>query len=586
MQAAPLACGQDILVCPTNAGATVGVDLLERRLAWVHVHPEKPAARTPAAEDLIRKGIVPPRGPALGPDGWKISAPIIQDGKVVIAAPDGASLHCLNLRDGSLVWKVPRAEKDLYLAGIIAGKVLLVGKENVRALALADGKQLWQLATGMPSGRGVASEGIYYLPLRAAAATKEPEVCLIDVEKGIIAAHTRSRRKEVPGNLLFYEGDVLSQTIGEICAYPQLRVKLEEIDRLLKANPKDPQGLFERGELRRDRGDLAGTVEDLRAALENRPPQELLPRIRGLLYETLTEWLQRDFSAAEKHLELYRELLKPAAPGPKEERQRQANYFFLLGAGRERQGKLADALDAYLAFAVPAADGELLSSTDEPAVKARPDVWARGRIAALLASATPEQRRLLEERIAARGKEVRKGDDLDALRRFIALYGAASPAGRDTILALALGYDRQRLEIVEVRRGSLTADFDLFLVNLDSAAGTIRVGLGRTLDPIEGRGQGSVVEVIVRILPDAAPGRTVVNLRAGVGATTTQLNEGRLDLNPDPTDAEHDAVDGVIRIRSAAPVRTASAERFTSMAGSLLGVLLRERRRGTASRMD
>ncbi|HXG10799.1 MAG TPA: hypothetical protein VNK04_13660, partial [Gemmataceae bacterium] len=41
---------------------------------------------------------------------------------------------------------------------------------------------------------------------------------------------------------------------------------------------------------------------------------------------------------------------------------------------------------------------------------------------------------------------------------------------------LAISYDGERLEALEVRRGSLTADFDLFAVHTDPQSATIRVG--------------------------------------------------------------------------------------------------------------
>jgi subtilisin-like proprotein convertase family protein len=114
---------------------------------------------------------------------------------------------------------------------------------------------------------------------------------------------------------------------------------------------------------------------------------------------------------------------------------------------------------------------------------------------------------------------------------------------------LAIAYDTQRLEVVEVRRASLTADFDLFLANGDASAGTLRVGLARMLGPIDGQGPGSVLEIVFRIRPDAPPGKAFVNLRQAVGSTRTQLNEGGLVLTPAPSDVAGDALDGAVLVR-------------------------------------
>ena len=119
-------------------------------------------------------------------------------------------------------------------------------------------------------------------------------------------------------------------------------------------------------------------------------------------------------------------------------------------------------------------------------------------------------------------------------------------------LDLALSYDARRLEIVsvdDVQRGRLTADFDLMIVNLDAAAGTVRVGLSRSLGPIEDRGPGSVLLLTFQIKPDAPPGQAIINLRRDLAPTQTQLNEGWLVLGPAPSNRAGDILDGVITVR-------------------------------------
>jgi outer membrane protein assembly factor BamB len=449
MQAAHLSYGDGILICPTNAGAVIAVDILSHSFVWAHSYRED----TPQVREPIHRNVgrAPPgvmhalQNSNLGTD-WKTSAPVIQDGRVVFTAPDAASIHCLNLRTGDLLWKERRAD-DLYLAGVFNGKVLLVGKSTCRALNLADGKQLWKVETGMPSGQGVASDNVYYLPLKIGAQSKEPEVCAIDIDKGIALAHTKSRKKEVPGNLLFYEGDVLSQTATAITAYRQLRIKLAEIDLALQKNPRDAVGLTERGELKLDKGDLSGAVEDLRTALANRPPADILPKTRAKLFETLTELFQQNFAASEKYLAEYRAMCTvdiPADATPLDRRKledeqsrRQANFLCLLAKGREKQGRLLEAYQAYAEFGALAGNHELVSVIDEPTIKARPDVWAQGRIAAMVAHAAPQQRKPLEEKIADQWAKVREGKDTQELRRFVDLFGSLFTAGKEARLQLA-----------------------------------------------------------------------------------------------------------------------------------------------------
>jgi outer membrane protein assembly factor BamB len=464
LQAAQLSYGDGILVCPTNAGVLLGVDLLSHSLAWAHSYREDDPNTQPNMNGrILRPGMVAampngvPRVPSVAQD-WKTSAPIIQDGRVVFTAPDSSSVQCLNLRNGDLLWKQSRAD-DLYLAGVYNGKVLLVGKSTCRALSLADGHELWRNDTGQPSGQGVASGNIYYLPLKAGTEPeKKPEVCAIDIDTGKITARTQSRKDEVPGNLLFYEGDVISQTATQIVTYRQLRIKRDEINLALKKNPNDPVGLTERGELNLDAGDREGAAADLRNALAHNPPLAIRTKARNKLYETLTEMLRDNFNANERYLDEYKDLCQVSIPenAPPAERQkledeqqrRQGNYLYLLAKGRESQKRLSEAFDAYLAFGALSRNKDLISVMDQPGVKARPDVWAQGRLAAMVANANPDQRRPLEEKIARQWLKVQGDKDINAMRHFVAVFGSLFTVGQEARMQLAerLMEDKEYLE--------------------------------------------------------------------------------------------------------------------------------------------
>src|SRR5581483_11922350 len=177
-----LAYGEGILVCPTNAGEVFGVDLMTRSLVWSYPYREEPPRMQRVGPTNGAVPVFPGRGIPQTPLGgrtianWKSAPPAIADGKVVFTAPDATSVHCINLRDGTPVWKRPQLDGDLYLAGVYQGRVLVVGKHVVRAYHLKDGQEAWKLNTGeLPSGQGVASNGIYYLPL------EKGEILAIDI---------------------------------------------------------------------------------------------------------------------------------------------------------------------------------------------------------------------------------------------------------------------------------------------------------------------------------------------------------------------------------------------------------------------
>src|SRR5262245_930349 len=192
MCVAPLSHAEGILVCPTNAGALVAFDLPTRTLLWAHAYRPEPPPPPPEDEEFQRRArwrrrSVPAEPPPSLETSWSAAAPVIQGDRVIFTAPDEPSVQCLNLHSGALLWKADRIGGDLYLAGVHADRVLLVGAKHCRALSIADGKEGWTLGTDEPSGVGVFSGSRYYLPLRAAEKGK-PAVHALDIAKGAIVA--------------------------------------------------------------------------------------------------------------------------------------------------------------------------------------------------------------------------------------------------------------------------------------------------------------------------------------------------------------------------------------------------------------
>ncbi len=214
--AQPLAAG-DLLLCPSNAGALVAVDVSKQKVAWKY--PYRAAA--PEA-DMV--------------EGWKSAPPFVADGKVVFTAPDDNTLHCVHLKTGEMVWKVERGE-DLYLAGVFGERVLLVGPKGCRALNLADGKQAWRGDVGIPSGRGTAvSDSCYLLPLQVGGQTLAPEICVLHPLTGKVIGHVLAKPGDVPGNLALDGSRLLSQSPSGLTAY-----KMFDLVALIRAAVPPPR---------------------------------------------------------------------------------------------------------------------------------------------------------------------------------------------------------------------------------------------------------------------------------------------------------------------------------------------------------
>lgn len=92
-QAAHLSYGEGILVCPTNSGALLGVDLLTGSLVWAYMYRDK-TENPDTALDPNRPRVNGmfgrrPNGALMNPsfnNQWKVTAPVIQDGKVIFGS--------------------------------------------------------------------------------------------------------------------------------------------------------------------------------------------------------------------------------------------------------------------------------------------------------------------------------------------------------------------------------------------------------------------------------------------------------------------------------------------------------------------
>jgi outer membrane protein assembly factor BamB len=477
-QCSYLAYSEGVMICPTNAGAVVAVDIMSRSLLWARSYRSIKQAENPetmpggGGRILGRRGggMMTASGMAtLSPDRYRASAPIISNGRVVFSAFDSESVDCLDLRTGDLLWTEPRKAGDLYVGGVVADKVLIVGKEAVRAVNLVGkarekaaptGKEetvvAWRdVRIGNPAGHGIASKGgVYYLPLADSPDSKQPAIWSIDAKTGKVTAKATYRKKAEPnappvllGNLVFHEGQLVSQSALDISVFPQTGLKKEEMDRLLKANPNDPVGLVARGEINMDNGEVAAAIADFKAAARNNPPEDAKRRLRDKLYLAYTELLRKDFASSESFLDEYRDLCEvPAdAEDPKLRQQqidegfrRKGIYLRLMADGREKQGRLDQAFDFYMDFANLGDNKQLVTIDDESYGQTRPDVWARGKIAAMIENAKdPAVRKPLEDRVGREWTKVRAANDPNALAEFVRAFGDHFPIGREAQLELA-----------------------------------------------------------------------------------------------------------------------------------------------------
>ena len=445
---------EGVLVCPTGAGAVVAVDLATRTLLWAYNYPrprEGDVVMLPNGVRVRRQigggmggGVIingqwidGSRGTTAA-NRWRDTAPILAAGRVILTPNESDELHCLDLRRGTVLWKAPR--KDLLqAAGVFENRVIVVGQRRVDALSLENGRSGWPkplpLEQGSPSGRGILAEGRLFLPLDT------PEVVEIDLAAGRVVDRSPARGGSVPGNLVAYRGEVISQGIDSLDVFHQAAPLENRIETALREEPRDPGGLLWRGQLELDRGRVAAGIGMIREAHAGQPAR--IPR--DVVDAAIAFAMQRDFAAAAP---LWREAV---GEGAATESARAT--LRVVVDGFLRSGDFAQAWDAWqlsiprrtASGGMPPEATPLVDDASDPRVTMTESRWLQGRLADLVDRANPELRgridkaaeQSLAEALAAGDPVVRTAN----LEAFIERFGR-HPVAMRARESLASEFDR------------------------------------------------------------------------------------------------------------------------------------------------
>jgi hypothetical protein len=130
---------------------------------------------------------------------WRSAGPIISNGRVIMTAYDSRKLECLDIRTGKVLWWVPHDANDLYVGGVVNDRVIVVGKNYVKAYHLTGEdkekqtpKVAWEpVVIPTPTGHGAVSRDTFYVPVRQDNAGKDPatpagEIWAVRIEDGKI----------------------------------------------------------------------------------------------------------------------------------------------------------------------------------------------------------------------------------------------------------------------------------------------------------------------------------------------------------------------------------------------------------------
>ncbi len=412
---------EGVLICPTGVGAVVAVDLTTRSLLWGYQYPETDD------EPYINRGwgmsrrATPPEPEEM----WADCCAVISNGRLVITPAESDQMHCLNLSDGSLQWQIEReddTDRFAYLACVSNDKAIVVGREHVSAIDMVSGKVVenWPLKlpeASVPCGRGYHAGRYYYLPLNSPGGG---EVAIVDLDEAKIAGRARSRNESVPGNLIAYRDQIVSQNTDWLQVYFQFEKLKERVDARLKADPADPWALVRRGEMLTDQGTVTEAVplfRQARSIYKEKGEEFVADRLlaRDLLLAALLENLDNDFAA---HRDSTAEI-----EGIVESVGERIDYLRILAKGQEEAGDVREALRSYFQLADTAQRAQPLLKIDS-IHSVRLDRWLRSRLNRLQAKLDDEQLAVFNAEIDVRREHAVKEDTVAALQGFLNYFAA------------------------------------------------------------------------------------------------------------------------------------------------------------------
>lgn len=315
-----------LVVCPTSAGVVVAVDPASHTLRWeyryhINVAEDSPDPRMKWADEPL----------FTGEDEiarWLDSAPVIAGESVLVTPRDSDELHCLKLADGTLRWKRERDDR-LFVAAVVEGTVIVVGRASVEALSLRDGTPVWRqpIEVPLPAGRGYRNGNLYHLPL----STKE--LATIDLRRGRMVTRSRFPSDVKLGNLVAADGAVVMQTSSSVLGFRPTADLEQGLVATLAKRPDDAAALATRGELRLDRGQTAAGLDDLFRSLRQRPDRPA----KELAVATVLESLRYDFA----HSRAAASRIEPLIVDPSQ----RFEFHRMMARGLEQSGDFAGALE-------------------------------------------------------------------------------------------------------------------------------------------------------------------------------------------------------------------------------------------------
>ncbi|MBL8849151.1 MAG: PQQ-binding-like beta-propeller repeat protein [Planctomycetaceae bacterium] len=259
-QACPISVAGNLAICTTGGGAVVAVDRMSGFVRWAFRYPRE---RLPSLPQDVSPHTQPPQ--YLWADGWRIPMLAADEQHVVVATCESQDCRVLEAATGRQLWSLPRGD-GLYVAAITKDRMIVAGRRELRAYAIADGRLEWSAPVGPIGGRGLVTLTHYVVPLSdgcmAAAELQTGEVVRTwPQQAGGLPSELASERQVIePVSLSWAVDGIVAQSLSRIW-----RPQTMAAARGVAADPVTSTA--ERAQLLAESGETVDAVKTVRDAL-------------------------------------------------------------------------------------------------------------------------------------------------------------------------------------------------------------------------------------------------------------------------------------------------------------------------------
>lgn len=286
-----------VLICPTGLNAIVAVDVATESLMWGFQFKTPSRTRVDRLTDQLSKWNTI----------WRDATVTLTESAVVYTPTSSDEVYCLDLQTGDALWRNERNSrsrlkyKAMHVEAIRGGEIILTSSDRIKAVNIETGRVSWNFELGdygLVSGRGYISGDDCYVP------TTTKKILRINARTGSVEGVAMTEK--VLGNLICFQGDVISHGADHLTAYPR-----DQPSRLMIANATpeqldDHRSLSVQAQLHLLDGEYSRSVDAISLAYDRFPNSNYAK----VLVQALTRLIEADFAKAERVCDRYQGLFQ------------------------------------------------------------------------------------------------------------------------------------------------------------------------------------------------------------------------------------------------------------------------------------